>query len=178
MGKIKIMLLLLCLGVIQTVAPQNISKKSNVYRAWISILGSSEQIQGYLYTADSSIVTLTLKNSFDLTNLQTIESNKIDQIKLRKKGIIGKGVWIGALVGVGVGATAGLIGGDDPEGFISFTKEENAIIYAVPTSILGCGVGALVSSKRIKVEVGGNQQMYMTQLDKLKGYSLMPNQKK
>ena len=121
MGKIKIMLLLLFLGVTQIVAPQNISKKSNVYRAWISILGSPDQIQGYLYKADSSFVTLTLKNSFDFNNLQTIESNRIDQIKLRKKGIIGKGVWIGALVGFGVGATAGLIGGDDPEGFITFT---------------------------------------------------------
>ncbi|MEB8346488.1 hypothetical protein OO010_10545 [Flavobacteriaceae bacterium KMM 6898] len=178
MGKIKIMLLLLCLAVIQTVAPQSISKKSNVYRAWISILGSSDQIQGYLYTADSSFVTLTIKNSFDLTNLQTIEAIKIDQIKLRKKGIIGKGVWIGALIGAGVGATAGLIGGDDPEGFLSFTKEENAVIYAVPTSILGCGVGALVSSKRTKLEIGGNQNVYMTQLDRLKGYSLLPNQKK
>lgn len=85
-------------------------------------------------------------------------------------------MWIGALVGFGVGATAGLIGGDDPEGFISFTKEENAIIYAVPTSILGCGVGALVSSKKTNIKYGGNQQTYIAQLDKLKGYSLMINQ--
>ena len=175
MRKIKIMLLLLFLGVTQLVAPQSISKKSNVYRAWISILGSPEPIQGYLYNADSSIVTLTLKNSFDLDHLQTIESTRIDQIKLRKKGVIGKGVWIGALVGFGVGVTAGLIGGDDPDGFISFTKEENAIIYGVPTSILGCGVGALVASKRTNLKIGGNQQMYISQLDKLKGYSLKPN---
>ncbi|MGY8916120.1 MAG: hypothetical protein ACKVJF_13695 [Flavobacteriales bacterium] len=176
MGKIKIMLLLLFLGVTQIVAPQNISKKSNVYRAWISILGSPDQIQGYLYKADSSFVTLTLKNSFDFNNLQTIESNRIDQIKLRKKGIIGKGVWIGALVGFGVGATAGLIGGDDPEGFITFTKEEYALIYGVPISILGCGVGALVSSKKTTVKIGGDQQMYIAQLEKLKGYTLMLNQ--
>lgn len=176
MGKIKIMLLMLFLGTIQTVAPQSIPKKTNVYRAWISILGSPDPIQGYLYKADSSAVTLTFKNSFDLSNLQTIEPHRIDQIKLRKKGITGKGVWIGALVGFGVGATAGFLGGDDPEGFISFTKEENAIIYAVPTSILGCGVGALVSSKKTNIKFGGNQQTYIAQLDKLKGYSLMTNQ--
>lgn len=176
MGKIKIMLLLLFLGVTDIVAPQSSSKKSNVYRAWISVLGSTDQLQGYLYNADSSVVTLTMKNSFDLDHLQTIESNRIDQIRLRKKGIIGRGVWIGALVGFGVGATVGLVGGDDPEGFISFTKEENAVIYAVPSSILGCGFGALVSSKRTNVKIGGDQQMYFLQLDKLKGYSLKTNQ--
>lgn len=147
-----------------------------MYSAWISVLGSPDQLQGYLYNADSSIVTLTMKNSFDLDHLQTIESNRIDQIKLRKKGIIGRGVWIGALVGLGVGVSAGLIHGDDPEGFITFTKEEYALIYGVPSSILGCGVGALISSKRTNVKIGGDQQMYFLQLDKLKGYSLKTNQ--
>lgn len=107
---------------------QNKTNKIKIHKVWITMVDGSK-VKGNLYSADEEIIRISNNNSFDVSNLISIEASKVNVIKIRRKGQVGKGVWVGALTGAGAGMLLGLVEGDD--GFGGFSKEVKAAAGAV-----------------------------------------------
>lgn len=63
-----------------------------------------------------------------------------------------RGLGLGAAVGFGLGATMGLVSGDDDPGLIAFSAEEKAAVLGVSFGVIGGLVGAVAGHSR-KAEV-------------------------
>ncbi|MDU8885228.1 hypothetical protein RXV94_03585 [Yeosuana sp. MJ-SS3] len=153
---------------------QNKPDKIKVYKAWVKLMNGSIE-KGVLYLADSTGVSLSDGMTSD--NLQYIEAEKIREIRIRKKGSVGKGVWIGALSGATLGAIIGLASGDDQGGWFGFSKEEKAAMNAVGFGVVGAGFGALGGNAKKKIIINGHTNIYLENLKLIKSNSLTRNTK-
>ena len=150
---------------------QNKKGKIKVHKAWVKLMDGTKT-KGVLYAADSTGVTIS--NSIPTNYLNTIGVNDIEEIRIRKKRNVGKGVWIGALSGATLGAISGLASGDDNSGgWFSYTKEEKAIGTGVFLGIVGVGVGALAGTYKKKIVVNGNAATYKNYLGLIQSYALV-----
>lgn len=152
---------------------QNKINKIKTHKVWITLVDGSKE-KGILYSADGDFFKIMNNNSFDVTNLMSIEANKIEIIKIRRKGKVGKGAWVGALSGAGLGILIGFAAGDDDPGFLSSTKEEKAIGLGIALGVLGTGVGALTATAKKKIIINGKTLNYEQQLEEIQSYSLKP----
>jgi len=166
------MLLSIALIISVNTYSQNKSNKIKVYKAWIKLVDGSKD-KGVLYTADSLGVKLT--DGITSDNLNTISPEKIQEIRIRRTGSIGKGVWIGALSGAALGTIIGLASGDDEPGWFSFSKEEKATFGAMGFATLGAGFGALGGTAKKKIIINGDLNNYERQFKLIQSYSLNPN---
>ncbi|CAN5206926.1 hypothetical protein BH09BAC4_BH09BAC4_02840 [soil metagenome] len=73
--------------------------------------------------------------------LRTYRYSQIRRLTLHRRGHAAKGF----LIGMGIGAAAGFISGDDPPGIIAFSGAEKALVFSVPASLVGLVVGAAVT---------------------------------
>ena len=164
---------------------QNTKTKKHIYKVWISKIDNSKVIKGSLYQVNDTSLKFVSKNG----QVNSLETNLIKIIKIRRKGKIGKGILFGALSGLVVGGISGLISGDDPD------KTNSGSLYGVDFSytikgtsagskasmngmrgaLVGGGVGALIASKRDKIVINGDIDNYKSQLEKLKSYAMIKN---
>ncbi|HEY9170570.1 MAG TPA: hypothetical protein VIN72_13840 [Lutibacter sp.] len=173
MIKIKIFFVIfLCSG--HLIIGQNTKGNIKVHKVWISMVNSSQIIKGNLYAVDESAIKIIDNESFDLSNLQLISPMQIEKIKIRRKGKVGKGVWIGGLTGLGIGVVSGLVSKDESDSWFGFSPEEKAVINAIFLAPLGVGVGALIASKREVIIINGDVESYKRQMEILRSYSLVP----
>jgi len=140
---------------------QNKKGKIKVHKAWVKLMDGTK-VKGVLYAADSSGVKIS--SDIPTNNLNTISVNEIQEIRIRKKGKVGKGVWIGATLG----AIIGLASGDD-DGYLG-SKAATAIYMGV----IGAGVGALAGTSKKKIVVNGNAATYKNYLSLIQSYALVP----
>jgi len=166
---------LLCAFLIFTIGlkAQNTKQKVRVHKVWITLVDGTK-MKGSLFSADKLGLKITNKNSFDVANLISIEARKIDNIKIRRKGQIGRGVWIGVLAGAATGVLIGFVSGDDEPGIMSFTKESKAIGLGIAFGVLGTGVGALTATAKKKIIINGDTMNYERHLETIQSYSLQP----
>ena len=143
------------------------SQKVKTYKAWVTFTDDI-RIRGTFYSAETDGLMLIGE---DLNEIR-IDPKKVKTISLRRKGSVGKGVWIGALSGAVVGAIAGYASGDDEPGWFSSTAEEKAAGGAIFLSFPGAGIGALIGSARTVFAINGNYQTYLTRLPELEKYAL------
>jgi len=176
MKKIKFSLVIFLCATHLTIA-QNTKEHIKVHKVWISLVNSSNIIKGNLYVVDENAVKIIDNKSFDLSNLQIISPSQIEQIKIRRKGKVGNGVWIGGLTGLGIGLVSGLLSEDESDKWFGFSPEEKAIINSIFIAPFGAGVGALIGLNKEVITINGDTESYKRQLDLLKSYSLMPNSK-
>ena len=59
-----------------------------------------------------------------------------------------RGMGCGLVIGAGVGAIAGLAQGDDPQGIVSFSAADKAMIFGVLAVPIGAVIGAVVGVER------------------------------
>lgn len=156
------------------VQAQKITKKVKLHKVWISLTDSSK-VKGVLYSADENAIKIAKNYSMDVSNLTSINYQNIDILKIRRKGKVGKGAWIGALSGVGAGIILGLIDGDDEPGWFSYTKEEKALALGIYLGVVGTGIGALIATKKEKIAINGDNQNYEKMLKTIQSYSFTPN---
>ncbi len=156
------------------VQAQKTTKKVKLHKVWISLTDSSN-VKGVLYSADENAIKIAKNYSMDVSNLTSINYQNIDILKIRRKGKVGKGAWIGALSGVGAGIIIGLIDGDDEPGWFSFTKEEKALASGIYLGVVGTGIGALIATKKEKIAINGDNQNYEKILKTIQSYSFTPN---
>ncbi|MGB5317416.1 hypothetical protein [Eudoraea sp.] len=156
------------------VQAQKTTKKVKLHKVWISLTDSSK-VKGVLYSADKNAIKIAKNYSMDVSNLTSINYQNLDILKIRRKGKVGKGAWIGALSGVGAGIIIGLIDGDDELGWFSFTKEEKALASGIYLGAVGTGIGALIATKKEKIAINGDNQKYEKMLKTIQSYSFTPN---
>ena len=161
------------------VQAQGTKNKIKVHKVWITLIDGSKLIKGNLYSANKDAVKIIANSSFDITNLISVKAQDIDVLKIRRKGKVGKGVWIGALTGFAVGGIIGFASGDDdPDQWLwSSTKEEKALGDGILLSLVGAGVGPLIASRKDKINIHGAIEKYQSQLETIRSYSLMRNVK-
>ena len=152
--------------------------KIEIYKTWVTLINSPSAEEGVLYEIkDSSILvssSVVLEDyytrKFETINLHI---DKIEMIKTRKKGTIGKGVWIGALSGFAVGAIIGVVANNGQVSVVGTPVSSGVSAFAVgiPSAAVGAGVGALVGSFKVRIPINGDMNNYMMQKKKLKKYS-------
>jgi len=141
---------------------QNSSKKIKMHKVWITMQDDSKE-QGILYSADEGFLKIANNNSLDVSNLTTIDVQNIDVIKIRKKGKIGKGAWIGAASGGGIGVVLGLASSDE------FVAIGTGFFFGV----IGTGIGAGVGAIKKKIHINGDIEIYKSHLVEIQSYSLV-----
>ena len=160
---------LLTLLTLTTVHPQ----KGKTYKAWATLMNDTK-VKGILYSANEEGILL-----MDYTLVDTVaylDHAKIDVLKLRKKGNVGKGAWIGAISGAAIGAIIGFSSGDDPEGAIlGATAEQKALGIGLGLAVPGTGIGALIGSGKKKYVLNGDSNKYLGCLQELRGNALQQN---
>lgn len=159
-----------------TLFAQKNNKKIEYYKVWITPIDGSKSVIGYLYSADEQTVKIIDNISLNVSIKTEISAKKIDVIKIRRKGKIGRSMLIGGGSGVLTGVAIGFIQGDDDNtGLIYFEKEAYAVGYGFFLGIIGTGVGAGVGSIKKKFLINGDIDIYKQNLNLLKGYSVESN---
>ena len=141
--------------------------KPRIYKTNILTYDKSEFIKGYLVNLSdsglelsSSPIRLSLEKK---NNLQSVYNyDQLRQVTIRRKGSTARGAGYGALIGLGFGAVAGLISGDDPpDNWFAFTAGQKAIAYGVLGIPVGAFVGLIVGTVSHKTFIiGGNKNKY------------------
>jgi len=165
---------------------QDTTKKTKIYRTWISTNSEPFKVKGSLYKVNDSSVFVS--NSLRLLDypanrdqLVELHLENINTIKIRRMNNIGKGALIGAISGFVVGGLIGYASGDDPPctpppgaWFCwTTTAEEKAVNLGVPLSIVGAGLGALIGSAKIVIPINGNAYNFNKNKNELRKYSII-----
>ncbi len=150
-----------------------IAQKRKPHKVWIKQMDNSTVIKGFLYSADDDSVKISKTIAgIDSTSVIRVDAERINLIKLRRKGRIGRGIGIGAASGALLGGILGLADGDDEPGWFSATKEEKAVGGGVLLFIPGAAVGAGVGAIKKKIVIEGNMENYRKKIVELRTYSL------
>jgi len=160
---------------------QDTIPKLKLYKSWIYMQqGKPYKIIGVLYEFKDS--TILISNSFKIKDYQSnnfetqeISIQNIKEIEFRKNNNVGKGAWIGALSGLVVGTILGYSMGDTKNSFnyLSFSAEQNAVIWGVGFTFLGAAVGAVIGSTTIQIPINGSMDNYKSNYDKLNNYGVI-----
>jgi hypothetical protein len=75
----------------------------------------------------------------------SISIEEIGKVEVIKKSVE-KGMLWGALSGAGIGVAGGLIAGDDPPGWLSFSAGEKAILGGFYGGVIGLLIGTVVGA--------------------------------
>ena len=95
------------------------------------------------------------------TNLIKFHCSGIESVVIRRKGATGRGFLYGAVIGLGSGAIPGLLSGNDPPGFISFTAGQKAIIGGFAGAIAGTIIGGIIGSvAKKRFQIGGRRERF------------------
>ncbi len=95
-------------------------------------------------------MVLAKNTNFIESEFIRIISSDINKIKISKKGQLGKGAYLGAIIGTGVGVALGFMQGDDDEGLFAMTKGDKVIVNGIALGIVGTGLGLIVATGKKK----------------------------
>ena len=146
------------------------NQKIKIFRIWVSLKSDPYKIKGVLYEIkDSSILVSNsaIKKDYSMGRFEVVEIqiSNIKKIKIRRKGSMLNGIWIGALSGFVVGVSIGLV--EDAGGW--------AIYGGAFFAAIGVGVGGLLGLIKIGIPINGSMDNYNINKDKLKKYSVNKN---
>jgi hypothetical protein len=163
----RIILLLVLLAILHfPVSAQDGQKRLKNFK--VNVFGDKRDTRsGYLMTLSDSMLRL-VKNASAINNgdlnsrYRDFHYSAINKITITRKGSIGKGLLIGTLAGIVLGASIGYMSGDDPpcvpgsndvfgigyalcEGFRA-TASDKAVLGSVAGGILGAPVGIAIGA--------------------------------
>lgn len=163
---------------------QDRTEKRKAYKIWVKKMDGSK-VNGYLYSTTEQGINISTSSSAEDLSLILIEAENIREIRLRRKGSVGRGLGIGFLGGALIGAIIGFADGDNDDKCSPFfggqictegkKSGEKATELAVGLGIFGAGVGAVVGTGKKKFLIDGNTDTYISNLVVLKNYSLVIN---
>jgi len=150
------------------------SKKAKVYMASISTTAQEKRIKGVLEEVrDSSVIVFTSNERI------RIPASSIQEIKIKRKGAIGRGALAGGLTGLGLGLIIGLASGDDkcdPNAWciMPMTAEEKGLAAGTVLGISGAVLGIIIGSvsKAEKIAINGDQKVFHDQVLTMRIYAL------
>lgn len=143
-------------------------KSGKPYRVWLmaktdklKAIGSGELYQLY----DDS---LGIVNPLKATPPVNYSIKDIDQIWLRRKGKIGRGILAGAITGVVAGVILGYASGDGDVALFSMTAGEKAALLGLAMGQAGAFIGLGVGAGKIKIPIDRRKDKYLPVRDALK----------
>jgi hypothetical protein len=160
---------------------QNQRHNNSSYKAWIKIKNIAFLYKGLLYNVNDSTIVLSnvvKKNTAEniilkRADFENIYIERIDNIKLRKKGNIFKGFLIGAVSGFAFGSLIGYLAGNDPpKQWFRMTAKEKALLYGSLSAEWGSIIGLFVGSIKISIPIDGDMENYNKNKKRLKEYSI------
>ena len=137
----------------------------NPYKVWVVLDENRTPIQGYLtQLKSSSLVVKTFPNR-SKTNPSIVELGiqRVEVLKFRRKGKIGRG----ALTGAFAGLLAGFVVGTSSSDFMPATA---GLLVGGAGAAAGGIIGTIVGSVRVSIPIRGNQRLYQKRRDELKKY--------
>ncbi|WP_420378252.1 hypothetical protein [Gilvibacter sp.] len=150
-------------------------EKLKTYKVMVKKMDGT-RVRGYFIKADKNGITVDVSKRFEEDGLVVIAAADIAKIKLRRKGSITRGALIGLATGTAIGGLAGYTAGDDRGGFVSFTKEEKAVILGTFFGLCGTVIGAVIGTSRKKFYIYGSNDNYRKELPILQQYDLFEEQ--
>ncbi|MBL7803915.1 MAG: hypothetical protein JNL02_09290 [Saprospiraceae bacterium] len=135
--------------------------KRRAYQAWVHLYDADYPMTGFfLTTTDTSVWLSHSENPLAMDKAWEIPVGRIRKIKISRVGRLGEKVLTGAAIGMGIGTLAGYASGDDPPGFLSFTKEEKSVMGLIFMGLGGAIIGLFVGLKKNIVILDGQQEKY------------------
>jgi hypothetical protein len=162
---------------------QTTKNKIKIHKVWVSKIDNSKTIKGILIQANEESLKVLGRREREIL----VDIRQIDKIKIRRKGKVGNGILVGATTGFVAGGLIGLISGDEPDEtvdggwlFGTYTAhgtsaESKAYLWGFSLAVAGSGVGAIIGSKKVKIEIKGDLRNYNKYMELLRGYSNNPN---
>lgn len=144
------------------------TSNTKTYRVWIKRIGQPT-VPGFLYgTSISSILVQDYHKPFLKSgdpNIVEVDIQTINNIILRKKGKLFKGVLIGTLSGLTIGIATSFI----------LSNTTNNKLYAamawVPLTGIGLGIGLAIGGIKISIPINGEKSKFDARKDELEKYS-------
>ncbi len=168
-------------------AQDSVRKKHISYIATVHQL-NNQSLKGYVHSADSTAIDFSQYSGLS----QKIPVANIDYLSFRRRNSIGRGAWIGALIGLGAGVITGLASGSDKKypyvndgtlgGAISdaftivgnafaMTAGEKAVVGGLLGATAGSAVGIIIGAvAKKKFIIKGSSEHYREQREKLLKY--------
>lgn len=146
-------------------------KKKKTYIVWVKPIDNTSTIKGYLSeVGDMLVVTPIKKNQTD----HRIKLDQVNYLKFRKKGKIGKGLLIGGISGLGIGALVGLATHKSSSSSDSFSinlgPEFSVLGGGIVGAISGLIIGRIVGGKKITIPIQGSKKSIQAQKEELLKY--------
>lgn len=151
---------------------QPAEKKLKVYNAIITTAQQKQKLKGVLLDVQDSSVTII---SMDKT--MRVPATSITDIKIKRKGAVGRGAAVGGLTGMGLGFIIGLASGDDecPQGswcIYQATAEEKALagglVFGLGGSIVGVIIGGV--SRAEKIDINRDLKVFQANVERMSKY--------
>jgi len=176
-----VMLVVLCLTVnfsfSQATSTQE--KKEKPYRAWVKPIDELYMLKGYLSeVGDTLIVMHHLENEIYQTyqTYRQIRLDKVDYLKFRRKGEMGKSAAIGGAVGLLIGATVGLLAHEPCPPRSGFCLDLGPGVSTLSGGVLGMIpgliIGGIAGGTRIKIPIKGSNKSIEAQKKELLKYEI------
>lgn len=167
-------LLVLLFCALSTVYGQG--KKQSIFQTQITTQ-KGMKVDGYLtFLGDS---TLQLARHSILKNgslnpdhkMFAYAVNDVYLIRIRKKGVVGRGMLIGCGTGILIGSIIGYMVYNSSS-FQVFDQTDSGLIGGVMGATVGAGLGALAGGSKRKIFIYGDQEIYNQQRQNLEPFVL------
>jgi len=136
----------------------------HIYNAKITLINAAE-VKGYLAEiSDSALFISSMPRALHSTvmsykNMQKFDYKNILELRVQRKGVMGKSILIGAVTGLVAGLIIGAITYTPPQNDAEelFNPPKGAVIAAAGLTFaaIGTGVGALIGSHHDKYLING-----------------------
>ena len=174
-NKSVLLLVLFALACISTIA-QKKKPNSKVFIARVAVIDNT-RAKGVLYSvSDTTIVLIPLGKGtsiIDGKDTVVIRTRDAKHINIKRKGSVGRGIWIGLATGVGIGLIVGAATHEECEGggCVDLGAGTSAVGGAILGALPGAVVGAICGSVPHTFKING-QPLAQGQKTKLEKFAL------
>jgi hypothetical protein len=144
------------------------------YRVVLST-GKYQRPMGHLMALGDSSIFIATKPKGPREAWREFPVRELQNIRIRKQGLIGSWVLRGAAAGLLSAIMVGVVSKDDPPGILSFSAADKAVISGIFLIPFGSVVGLVIgNAKQKKFHIGGNATKYARQRETLERYRYGP----
>jgi len=154
--------------------------KIKIYNIKVTLLNNKKAIKGTFYAVQDSSITIVdsyIKDNIQHVKYTSIPIQDIKVIKIRRSGKTGSSMVIGAVTGLGVAVTIGLLAGPDDCLKTDWCQDvgEKIKMYGFLFVPIGTLIGAIVGSQSKKFDIYGAMKNYVNNKTNLMDYTTFKN---
>ncbi len=155
---------------VNTLSAQSKPRNIKIFTTWIYTDSNAPPVVGELYdVSDSTVLVYSPHYHLMPRTLSEIDVEKIQLIKVRRKGGIANGMIIGGIVGLSIGAIIGVGSRNSNQG--GFTIDFG-ILPEVSGTLVGLFIGGVVNAPPFTFTIGGKADNFRRNKGELKKRSI------